>query len=46
MRKLLCYSLCLPLAITFLWYSARAQSMNAGAIVKLDPGLDQILTPD
>jgi len=38
--------LCLPLAIATSWFSVRAQSMNAGAIVKLDPSLDQIVSAE
>jgi hypothetical protein len=46
MRRLLPHLLCLPLTIAILWFSVRAQSMNAGPIVKLDPSLDQIFSAD
>ena len=46
MRNRLPYLLFLPFAIAILWFSVHAQSMSPGAIVKLDPSLDQILAPD
>src|SRR5580693_1574884 len=36
--------LCLVMAMS--WLSVRAQAPSAGAIIKLDPSLDQILSPD
>jgi gluconolactonase len=46
MKTLPQYLLCLPLATAILCFSVHAQSMNAGAIVKLDPSLDQIVPLD
>lgn len=46
MRRISMYLLCLSLAIAKCQFSARAQSPTAGAIVKLDPSLDQILSAD
>src|ERR1700681_3248940 len=46
MRNRLPYLFFLPFAIAILWFSVHAQSMSPGAIVKLDPSLDQILAPD
>jgi gluconolactonase len=46
MRNLSSYVLSASLAIAIFCLSARAQSPPASAIVKLDPNLDQILSPD
>src|SRR5258708_44735 len=46
MRKLSLYMLSLLLAIAVSWISVRAQTPTAGSIVKLDPGLDQIVSPN
>jgi hypothetical protein len=46
MRNRLPYLFFLPFAIAIQWFSVHAQSMSPGAIVKLDPSLDQILAPD
>jgi gluconolactonase len=46
MRKLSRCMLCLPFALTALWFSVRAQTPAAGNVVKLDPGFDQILSPN
>jgi gluconolactonase len=36
----------LPLAIMILWLPTSAQSQSAGVVVRLDPGLDQVLASD
>lgn len=46
MRKLLLFVLSVSLAIGMFCLSARAQAPTPGAIVKLDPSLDLILSPD
>jgi gluconolactonase len=46
MRNRLPHLFFLPFAIAILWFSVHSQSMSPGAIVKLDPSLDQILAPD
>src|SRR5258708_1518725 len=46
MKTLPQYLLFFPLPTAILWFSVHAQSMNAGAIVKLDPSLDQIVPLD
>jgi gluconolactonase len=46
MRRISLHLLCLSLVMGMFWFSARAQSPTAGAVVKLDPSLDQILSAD
>jgi gluconolactonase len=46
MRKLSLYPLSLLLAIAVPWFSVRAQTPAAGTVVRLDPGLDQIVSPN
>jgi gluconolactonase len=46
MRRLLLCLLCLSLSIATLWAAPRAQSPSASSVVKLDPSLDQIISPD
>jgi gluconolactonase len=46
MKKPSLYVLCLSFAVAMSWLSARAQSPAASGIVKLDPSLDQIVSPD
>jgi gluconolactonase len=46
MRRLSRYSLYLTLLTAVFWFPARAQTPSAGSVVKLDPSLDDILSPD
>jgi gluconolactonase len=46
MRRFLLYLLCLSLVIAMSWFSVRAQSPAASGIIKLDPSLDQVFSPD
>jgi hypothetical protein len=46
MRRLSLYLVFLSLLIAILGSSVRAQSSTPNAIVKLDPSLDQIFSPD
>ena len=46
MRRRSLYMLCLCLVIAMVCVPGRAQSPSAGAIVKLDPSLDRILSAD
>ncbi len=46
MRRQLLYLLSLPFVVAMIWFPVRAQSPTAGTIVKFDPSLDQILSPD
>jgi len=46
MRKLALYILGLPFVLTGFWPSVQAQDPIAGAVVKLDPTLDQLVAPN
>src|SRR6266566_6413600 len=46
MKRLSQYLLFLPLVIATHWFSVRAESPNASAVVRLDPSLDQIFPAD
>jgi gluconolactonase len=46
MSRFLLYFLYLSLVIAVSWFSVRAQSPTASGIIKLDPSLDQIFSPD
>jgi hypothetical protein len=46
MRRLSMYLLCVSSVVVTSCFSVRAQSPAASGIVKLDPSLDQIVSPD
>jgi gluconolactonase len=46
MRRLPLYLLCVSFVMAMFWFSARAQSLTAAGIVRLDPSADQIFAAD